>query len=312
MGKRVRLTNDSLNCYGTRVLTAGMDIRQYERNPVLLYMHERGTVIGYVQDLKIESGELTGELVFDEASELSQRCKKQWNFGSLKMVSIGIDIIETSEDKELLVQGQTAETITKSKLIEVSVVDIGANDDAIVLHRNGEKLLTLGKTAADVLPLLHSNNNNNNPKKSKTMDLEKIALTLGLPKDADEASVDAAIAQLQAKGKEADNLKSINEQLTASRIEEIVDHAVNEKKITAAQKAHFVGLGKKVGIDDLKKTLEAMSPVVKPSDVIRDGNGSCTEYTKLSDVPAEKLAELKEKNPTLYRKLYKAEYGVDF
>lgn len=312
MGKRVRLTNDSLNCYGTRVLTAGMDIRQYERNPVLLYMHERGTVIGYVQDLKIESGELTGELVFDEASELSQRCKKQWNFGSLKMVSIGIDIIETSEDKELLVQGQTAETITKSKLIEVSVVDIGANDDAIVLHRNGEKLLTLGKTAADVLPLLHSNNNNNNPKKSKTMDLEKIALTLGLPKDADEASVDAAIAQLQAKGKEADNLKSINEQLTASRIEEIVDHAVNEKKITAAQKAHFVGLGKKVGIDDLKKTLEAMSPVVKPSDVIRGGNGSCAEYTKLSDVPAEKLAELKEKDPTLYRKLYKAEYGVDF
>lgn len=312
MGKRVRLTNDSLNCYGTRVLTAGMDIRQYERNPVLLYMHERGTVIGYVQDLKIESGELTGELVFDEASELSQRCKKQWNFGSLKMVSIGIDIIETSEDKDLLVKGQTAETITKSKLIEVSVVDIGANDDAIVLHRNGEKLLTLGKTAADVLPLLHSNNNNNNPKNSKTMDLEKIALTLGLPKDADEASVDAAIAQLQAKGKEADNLKIINEQLTASRIEEIVDHAVNEKKITAAQKAHFVGLGKKVGIDDLKKTLEAMSPVVKPSDVIRGGNGSCTEYTKLSDVPAEKLAELKEKDPTLYRKLYKAEYGVDF
>ena len=39
-GKRVRITNDSLNSYGTRVLTAGMNVEQYQRNPVLLYMHE--------------------------------------------------------------------------------------------------------------------------------------------------------------------------------------------------------------------------------------------------------------------------------
>ena len=38
MGKRVRISNDSLNSYGTRVLTAGMDVEQYMRNPVLLYM----------------------------------------------------------------------------------------------------------------------------------------------------------------------------------------------------------------------------------------------------------------------------------
>lgn len=49
-GKRVRITNDSLNSYGTRVLTAGMNVEQYQRNPVLLYMHERGNVIGYVKD----------------------------------------------------------------------------------------------------------------------------------------------------------------------------------------------------------------------------------------------------------------------
>lgn len=54
MGKRVRITNSSVNCYGTRVLTEGLDISQYERNPVLLYMHERGEVIGYMKDLKLE------------------------------------------------------------------------------------------------------------------------------------------------------------------------------------------------------------------------------------------------------------------
>lgn len=135
--KRVRISNESLNSYGTRVLTAGMNIEQYNRNPVLLYMHERGQVIGLVKDLKVEGEEVTGELVFDEATELSRRCKKQWEFGSLKMVSVGIDILELSESQENLVQGQSSPTITKSKLFEVSLVDIGANDDAIVLQKDG-------------------------------------------------------------------------------------------------------------------------------------------------------------------------------
>lgn len=52
--KRVRISNNSLNSYGSRVLTEGMDVQQYCRNPVLLYMHERGNVIGYVKDLKVE------------------------------------------------------------------------------------------------------------------------------------------------------------------------------------------------------------------------------------------------------------------
>lgn len=72
----MRISNDSLNSYGTRVLTAGMDVEQYMRNPVLLYMHERGSVIGYVKDIRIENDEVTGELVFDEVTELSKRCKR--------------------------------------------------------------------------------------------------------------------------------------------------------------------------------------------------------------------------------------------
>ena len=73
--KRVRISNESLNSYGTRVLTSGMDVVQYDRNPVLLYMHERGQVLGLVKDFKVEGEEITGELVFDEATELSRRCK---------------------------------------------------------------------------------------------------------------------------------------------------------------------------------------------------------------------------------------------
>lgn len=306
---RVRISNESLNSYGTRVLTAGMNVEQYNRNPVLLYMHERGQVIGVVKDLKVEEGEVTGELVFDEATELSKRCKKQWEFGSLKMVSVGIDILETSEEQKFLVQGQTAPTITKSKLFEVSLVDIGANDDAIALHKDGVRL-TLGKDAADVLPPLHSNNKS---KKQKTMDQEKLALMLGLPADADEAAIHAAIGQLLAKGKEVDDLKKEKDVLLAARIEAMVDAAVDEKKILLAKKQQFVDLGKKIGAEELKATLDAMAPVVKASELIHGGApaGNTAEYAKLSDVPADKLEEMRKNDRAQYCRLYKAEYGFD-
>ena len=308
--KRVRITNESLNSYGTRVLTAGMIVEQYNRNPVLLYMHQRGQVIGYVKDLQVENDAVTGELVFDEASELSVRCKKQWEFGSLKMVSVGIDILETSDDPQYLVQGQTAPTITKSKLFEVSLVDIGANDDAIVLQKDGVRL-TLGKNAAEVLPLLHSNNNN---QKTKQMDQEKLALELGLPKDADEATINAKLAKLKADGAEAETLRQERDTLRAARIETLVDAAIAEKKIGEDKKQQFLDLGKKIGADELKQTFDAMSPQVKLSNIVGShggGAGGSAEYKKLSDVPSDELSKLREQNPAQYKKLYKAEYGIE-
>ena len=309
--KRVRISNESVNSYGTRVLTSGINIEQYNRNPVLLYMHERGQVIGLVRDLRVENDELTGELVFDEATELSQRCKKQWEFGSLKMVSIGIDIMETSEEKEHLVPGQTAHTITKCKLFEVSVVDIGANDDAIVLHKDGVRL-TLGKNAADVLPLLHSNNNKN--QKPKQMDQEKLALQLGLPKDADEATINAKLAKLQADGAEAETLRQERDTLRAARIETLVNAAISEKKIGAEKKQQFLDLGKKIGAEELQQTFDAMSAQVKLSNIVNGGGATAVnggEWKKLSDVPSDELAKLRAENPAQYKKLYKAEYGIE-
>ena len=307
--KRVRISNESLNSYGTRVLTAGMNVEQYNRNPVLLYMHERGQVIGYVKDLKVEGDEVTGELMFDEATELSRRCKKQWEFGSLKMVSAGIDILELSEDPKHLVQGQTRPTISKSKLFEVSLVDIGANDDAIVLQKDGKRI-ELGKDGGVELPLLHSNNNNQKPKQ---MDQEKLALELGLPKDADEATINATLAKLKADGAEAETLRQERDTLRAARIETLVNAAIAEKKIGEDKKQQFLDLGKKIGADELKQTFDAMSPQVKLSNIVGGGApaGGHAEYKKLSDVPSDELAKLREQNPAQYKKLYKAEYGIE-
>ena len=310
MSKRVRISNDSLNSYGTRVLTSGMNVEQYCRNPVLLYQHERGNVIGYVKDLKVENGEVTGELMFDEASELSKRCKKQYEFGSLRMVSVGIDILEMSDEECNLVQGQTSPTITKSKLFEVSLVDIGANDDAIVLQKDGKRI-TLGKDGGCPLPGL----NNNKPNHQQQMEQKKLALQLGLPETADEATIESAIEQLKTAKAENDTLKKDKETLILAGITKAVETAITEKRIAADKKEQFVELGKKVGIEELQNVFAAMSPQVKLSQTLGHQGGAPTgipaAYNKLSEVPSDKVLELREKQPDEYKRLYKAEYGME-
>lgn len=307
-GKRVRITNDSLNSYGTRVLTAGMNVEQYQRNPVLLYMHERGNVIGYVKDLTVKDGEVTGELMFDEASELSVRCKKQYEFGSLKMVSAGLDILETSEDPELLVQGQTSPTITKSKLFEVSLVDIGANDDAIVLQRDGRKI-TLGRDSEHPLPMLNHN------KGLKQMEQKQLALQLGLPETATEADINARLGELKAAQEENETLRQEKAALTLAGITALVEKAVGEKRIAPDKKDEFINLGKEFGKEKLELVIAAMAPQVKLSAVIGHQGGAAARqssaYRKLSDVPSAELLTLRKEQPEEYRRLYREEYGME-
>ena len=310
MGKRVRISNDSLNSYGFRVLTSGMDVGQYSRNPVLLYMHERGNVVGYVKDLKVENNEVTGELMFDCASELSQRCKKQFEFGSLRMVSAGLEILETSEDKDLLVAGQTRPTITKSKLFEVSIADVGANDDALVLQRNG-KMITLGRDGDCDLPLLK---NNNKQQKTEEMENKTIALKLGLPETATDAEISAKLTELNQLKEQNVSLLKEKESLTLTNITSLVTQAITEKRLEEKDKDQFVELGKKIGAEELEKTLKAMHPAVKLSSVLGHQGGAPAgeqKYTKLSEVPADQIATLRSESPDEYKRLYKTEYGID-
>lgn len=56
-----------------------------------------------------------------------------------------------------------------------------------------------------------------------------------------------------------------------------------------------------------------MTPAQKPLDIIRPASGGSVtlEWKKLSDVPTDKIMELRTNDKPTYMKLYKAEYGVD-
>lgn len=308
MSKKVRISNSSLNCYGTRVLTSGVDLEQYKRNPVLLYMHKRGLVIGLMKDVRVDGDDIVGEPWFDEVSEESKLYKKQWDAGTLKMVSANFDILALSEEGKDLLPGQYRPTVTKSKLVEVSIVDIGGNDDAIVLSHEGKELKLAAFEDCASLPLLNKLKMN-----SEMNDLKAIALKLGLPETATQAEILSAIGMLLSCKTENEQLKKEKDNLVLASITETVQKAIDERRITAEKKEHFINLGKTAGLESLKLTFEAMTPVVKPTELIRPANGpsATLEYKKLSDVPSDKLLELRKNDKNTYKSLYKAEYGVD-
>ena len=310
MGKEAIITSNGLNSYGSRVLTEGGDLRQYERNPVLLFMHNRAfsrenLPIGRMEGLRIDGDRLIGTPVFDLNDEFAKRIADKWENGFLRMLSAGIEIIETSSDAGVMLPGQTRPTITKWKLVEVSVVDIGANDEALRLYDQAGTMLKLASGIDnEVLPLLKEREDNQLIIKT-TMNKELLTL-LGLQEGATDEQVLATVRGLKEK---ADKVEA----MTLANITAIVDEAVTTKKITADKKDHFVNLGKAAGIDSLRETLSLMKPAQKPTEVIVP-RGSAPEqgtFAKLSEVPEAELPKMKEENPAEYARLYKAEYGVE-
>ncbi len=314
MAKRIVISDESVNCYGTWVKTDGVDISQYERNPVLLWMHWRGVIIGCIKDIKKEGEKITGEPYFDEVRDESKLAKQQWDKGTLKMASANLEVTETSDAPELIKPGQYRATATRSKLIETSMVDIGGNDNALplVLTFKGQELKLAAGENSDGLPLL---TNKNNQKDEEKMDYKAIALKLGLPETAGENEILSSIDVLNGYKSANQQLQQEKEQMQLASITTAVDTAIAEKRILAEKKEHFIGVGQKIGVESLKLTFSSMTPMQKPMDLLHTtggGSGSMTlDWKKLSDVPADQMANLKENDKNTYMKLFKAEYGVD-
>lgn len=310
--KEAIISTERINSYGSRVLTAGIDLTQYEKNPIVLFMHRRGRKedmpIGIMTNLRVENGILYGTPKFDDDTEDERNISKKWDRGTLRMLSAGLDIIEWSEDPTLLVAGQTRPTITKSKLIEVSVVDIGANDDALQvgLYHEG-KLLTLAAGEENShLPLLalstpkdpEKQPQNNNQKKN----MEKILLKLGLATGATEDEAVAAIGRLQEE----------KATMTLARITDSVDRAIKEKRITADKKDKYLNLGKQIGLDSLNALFADMTPAQKTLDLVKTvGSAGTATDVKLTwaTATADQLADLRDNNREEYVRLYREHFG---
>lgn len=321
--KEVVISTEAVNSYGTRVLTAGIDLEQYQRNPVLLWMHRRNYQdtagpIGRIENLRREGDKLIGTPVFDQNDPFAKQVESKWENGFLRMASAGLEPLEVSDDPTLVLDGQTRATVTRSKLVEVSIVDIGSNDEALQLYEAGKLLTLAAGEEHPALPILKLNadpehsegEDNSNQQINNQMNKEFLTL-LGLPETATEEQALASLRLLKTKADQAETI-----QLAA--VTSAVDTAIAEKRILAENRDHFIALGKSAGLENLTATLKLMQPQQKPTEVITLGKETAPgagaqpkKYVKLSEVPEKELLTLRKDNPAKYAELFKAEYGVD-
>ncbi|HEY5507166.1 MAG TPA: hypothetical protein VIK29_00740, partial [Paludibacter sp.] len=128
------ICDNTVNRYGWRLLIEGIDMEGFLKNPICCLQHSTYMApVGKWFNLRIEGGQLKGSVEFDRNDE--DAVKLYWKYADGFMSAVSLQIIpkEESDDVKQLLPGQTSSTITKSELLEVSLVTLPGNKNAVKL-----------------------------------------------------------------------------------------------------------------------------------------------------------------------------------
>lgn len=314
--KRFIISTSALNSQGFRLLTSGAVLDSFNKNPLLLWNHQRPSgnstdqvlPIGHWEDIEINGDEISGVPVFDKTDDFAMKIFNKVENGTIKMASAGAKILETSDDPKLILPGQTKETATKWELLEASICDIGSNPESLVvaLYDNSETIITLSNSLITPLKMTDPE------KKVETTDTEKQEL----------AKLNETIKNLEEEN------KKLKEQIEASaklaeteKIANLVNTAISERKFTEAEKPHY----EKLAAADFETTKALIASL--QSDVSLENRFSqntqkeaaaTARVEELSKKSGDELfmtpgafAYLKEHSPEVYKLKYKEKFGVE-
>ncbi|WP_432221260.1 HK97 family phage prohead protease [Flavobacterium sp. TMP13] len=313
------INTENVNEYKYRILTDGIDFEQYLRNPVVLYLHERdsyknkGTeVIGRCIKLFVQDKKLIATIEFDENEPFSKKIADKVAGGFIRMASMYADVIAASSEPELVIEGQLYETVTKCKLVEISIVPIGGNDDALKLSKND------GQVKLNKL----------NVKNEDMADLKTIALALGKAADASESVILDTITGVKLAAETAEKkvielqaqIQGINTTSATTLVEKAVKLGLIPETLKASQIKAFDGdfEGQTVILTKLIADKEAANTqagsVDKIKEVVLNGKATVSAGTTdgqetfdyLQKHDAVKLSKIREDEPAKYAELAKA------
>jgi HK97 family phage prohead protease len=231
MAKTFIVSDESVNAYGFRVLTSGIKLKSFKANPIMLFNHSSYSwgadvyngPIGRWENLKVEDGALKADSVFDVNDPKGKVIGDKVENDFLRAASIGFKILKVSEDPADMLPGQTRGTVTECELVEISVVDLPANKNALALYDQDNKLIEL-KDENDFLRVnLGGLNTKPTTEKSSDMKLKLTAMLTALSaffgwnqEEGKELEVELSADQLKNLDTELARLKAENKTLTDS------------------------------------------------------------------------------------------------
>lgn len=317
--KEFCLTDNSVNVYGYRLLTAGLDLAQYKKNPIGFLMHDReGGVLVKWEDLRIEGDKLFGKPVVNLSHPKGEDIAAQVENGFINAASMGkIIVLEASDDKDLMLPGQTGPTVTKWFPREISFVDIPGNHNALAnLYDINDNELNLADfvkpkpkemnkillTAAMLTALNLSDKSSEEDAGKAFQDLiDKAGKVPGLEKDlADKTNA------LTAKEKEVKDLKDA---AVKKEVQDLLDKGKADKKLTAELATELADsfAGNPAG---LKKVIDVMPAQTLVTDQLGDEKDAKAFIGKKWDdlYQSNELEKVRTQFPDLYEQLRKEKY----
>jgi HK97 family phage prohead protease len=107
------------------------DLAEYLRNPVVLFGHDHDQPVGKALDVRFENGQLVADIEF-APTERGQEIKALVDHGTLRALSIGF----TPGDTQVKSDGGLS--FAKNSLLEISIVPVPANPDALRIKSTQE------------------------------------------------------------------------------------------------------------------------------------------------------------------------------
>ena len=294
------MSDESVNCYGFRLLTSGGDLEQFRKNPVMLYGHDSDRLpIGHWENIREEEGRLIADAVFDEGDALALEVQRKVDEGIVKCCSIGFDVIEVDESDVLKLPGQRCGTVTRWQLLECSICAIGANYNAMTLSAGARVTLSAGGVH-------RTEGNLTNPlNKSDMTEQEQNALR-----------------------EECDRLRAANEELTATVAalrgelqqqrardhERVLSAAVKDGRLTEADRPAWLAMLKADETNALA-ALNALPTRGSLSQALKQGGAGTGQYAGKSWTELDRagmLAGYKAADPEGFKALYRETFGVEY
>lgn len=204
-----------LDRHSERILVQGISLVNHKQNPVALYQHRSYGVdaypIGRWVNVRKDGSRLLGNLDIDDEDSKAREVGGKIERGYLRAVSISVKAIERSSDPLVLLQGQRYRSITKSDLIEVSIVIIPSHPKAVPTNHkvpvqrsffdvSSQSFVSLSSVFPDA-PVergVDNDNNHEKPKEKNMSDYSEVIREFGLGL-SDDASKEQVFAALRAK-----------------------------------------------------------------------------------------------------------------
>lgn len=322
------LNDESVNRYGYRVLTMGIQTGNFEKNPVCLVVHDNHQLsIGKWKNLRKEGNLFKATLEFDEEDSLAVTLYKKYKNGYMSAVSMSFLEIAESEAPELLIKGQKYATITECELTECSLVNVPGNANALKLFTadGKEKQLSLIGSENQNPKTMQKNEKTAEElgleletlRKNRALDLVSLHLDRGVIaaeekefflKNA-ELDFDATKKVLEfRKTPEKDNSSdALADQLVTLHFDRGAIVAEEKEFFLKSAKLDYAGTKKVLELKKGKETLDALTQNLGlGKDLVGKDDRSTWSYLDFYKKDLNALQLMKEKEPERHSKLLAA------